>query len=488
MRTSIPIVELMAAAVSQAERSRIKSLVEKRLAEDPGLSSLAPFGPRVGSGVESGPALLIEDRSETTLSGMPEQWPLEYRLALLADSNDVLVISGNRCPDFETYLSGLLGIGSLDVLIAKNPRPNQGCPMPRRCVELGDILRHLVDVARKAGRLSIIPDAATGHIWNLARTIAEASGAAVFVAAAPPRLSRRVNDKLWFAECVRELFGEEAHPPCSAAFGPAVLAARVRDLARDNQHVVIKLPASAGSAGNLLLASEDLRHAPLPELRRRLIRLLKRFGSDWRFPLKVEVWESPIISSPSVQIWIPHREEGAPLVEGLFEQILEGEEGEFVGATRAHLPAEWRARLARQATCLAVLFQELGYFGRCSFDAVVAGDSYDTAKLHWIECNGRWGGVSVPMTFLNRLGTAISKSEIMIVQRTMLAVPPRPFREVLSFFADMLFRPGETMEGIVLLTPASFERGTGVHLMTIAASSDRARSLAKRALERTAAH
>jgi hypothetical protein len=484
MRATIPIVEQIEVAVSRVERAEIESLAKKRAVEEPDLSSIAHFGPGVQSGLESGPALLIEDRSEIALSKEPEESLFGYRLALLADSNDLLVLSGSRCAAFETYLADLLGIGTFEVLIAKNPNLGRKYPLPRRCIEQAEILRHIAEVARTAGPLSIVPYSATGHVWALAKSIAEASDARVFIAAPPPRLCRRVNDKLWFAKCVKELFGQEAHSPFRSAFGPAALAARVRDLARNRQRVVIKVPDSSGSAGNLLLASEDLRDAHLPDLRSRLIRLLKSFGPDWHFPLEVEVWERPVVSSPSVQVWIPHREEGAPILEGIFEQIIEGDQGEFVGATRVHLPSEWGKRLAHQATCLAILFQELGYFGRCSFDCVIAGNSYDSAKLHWIECNGRWGGVSIPMTFSNRLGAAVSKSEIAIVQRGRFEVPPRPFRDVLLLFADMLFTPGKSTEGIIPLTPAGFERGTGVHFMTIAGSLERTKDIAKKALDR----
>lgn len=486
MRAAIPVVERIEARASQAERARLQALAEKCLTEEPNLSSIAHFGPRVSSGLETGPALLIEDRSEIAFAGTPEKWQLQYRLGLLADNNDMLVMSGERCPDFEAYLSRLLGIDGLDVLIAKNPRAGRACPMPRRCVEQAEILRHIAEVARVAGRLTIVPDVATGHIWNLARAIADAADVGVFVAAAPPRLSRQVNNKLWFAERVRDVFGEGAHPPSRPAFGPAVLAAHVRGLSRQSQRVVIKVPDSAGSAGNLVLASDELRHLGLRALRERLTHLLKLFGPNWRFPVKVEVWDSPILSSPSVQVWIPACEEGAPIVEGVFEQLVEGEHGEFVGAMRAHLPAQWQERLAHQAKCLAVLLQELGYFGRCSFDAVIAGDSYDTAKLHWIECNGRWGGVSIPMTLANRLGPAVSELEIVIVQRTTFEAPPRRFCDVLSLFADLLFTPGQSTQGLILLSPAGFERGAGAHFMAISKSLDDAKDMARQALQRLA--
>jgi hypothetical protein len=109
MRAAIPVVPRIEAHLSEAERARLKALAEKCLAAERGLSSIAHFGPRVRCGLEAGPALLIEDRSEITLAGIPEEWQLEYRLALLADSHDMLVISGERCPEFESYLSRLWG-------------------------------------------------------------------------------------------------------------------------------------------------------------------------------------------------------------------------------------------------------------------------------------------------------------------------------------------------------------------------------------------
>jgi hypothetical protein len=73
MRAAIPIIGQIEVAVSRAERTRLKLLAEKRIADEPHLSSITRFGPRVRSGIESGPALLIDDRSEIALSGTPEE-------------------------------------------------------------------------------------------------------------------------------------------------------------------------------------------------------------------------------------------------------------------------------------------------------------------------------------------------------------------------------------------------------------------------------
>lgn len=52
---------------------------------------------------------------------------------------------------------------------------------------------------------------------------------------------------------------------------------------------------------------------------------------------------------------------------------------------------------------LAFLYQCLGYVGRCSFDAILCGTDVDTAQLKYVECNGRWGGTSIPMQLVSRV-------------------------------------------------------------------------------------
>jgi len=58
---------------------------------------------------------------------------------------------------------------------------------------------------------------------------------------------------------------------------------------------------------------------------------------------------------------------------------------------------------ASEALTLASPLQSLGYIGRASFDALLVGASPEQATIHWIECNARWGGVSIPMTAARRL-------------------------------------------------------------------------------------
>ncbi len=190
-----------------------------------------------------------------------------------------------------------------------------------------------------------------------------------------------------------------------------------------------------------------------------------------------------MLGSPSVQLWIPAIEDGPPIVEGLFEQILEGKEGAFVGSIPAGLPEKWRCRLAEDAMRLASALQLLGYFGRCSLDALLVGETFDSAALHWIECNGRWGGVSIPLTVVNRLTGGGAKAKFVVVQRTEDRWPPRAFADALQALDAVMFRPGKNENGIILLSPVEIEEGRGVQMLACADTVARARALSDQALQ-----
>jgi len=175
--------------------------------------------------------------------------------------------------------------------------------------------------------------------------------------------------------------------------------------------------------------------------------------------------------------------DGAPVIEGVFQQAVEGRQGMFVGAAPAELPQRWMDRLADEAMRIALLLQAIGFFGRCSFDAVLAGRTLDVADLHWIECNGRWGGVSMPMTLANRLVGDWRTRPFEIVQRHGIRIAPLPVTAAIEMLGGQLFRPGVTTEGIVLLTPQRMAEGSGIHFMAMARTAHRARALAQEALE-----
>ncbi len=139
---------------------------------------------------------------------------------------------------------------------------------------------------------------------------------------------------------------------------------------------------------------------------------------------------------PSVHLWVPTTSQGLPIVEGIFDQVTVGETAVFSGAEPSRVPARWQQRLAQEAAWLGLLFQRLGYYGRCSFDSILVGRNYERATLHWVECNGRWGGVSIPMTLANRLLGDWRTAWPVIIEGYTMAKPARGLGAVLTDLSD----------------------------------------------------
>jgi len=467
---AVSVIEQVPVSLDAAERARLARLAAALRAAEPALDATAYFGTTVSAGVGPGPAVVVEDHSAITLFEEAGDIAYAYRSLLLGGGDDVVLIGVPRNAAFEAYCSETLGLGPVEVL---GPRPGvAGRSLTRRALNDDALIGELARRARRHGGLTLLPYMGTGGIWALAARLAAASGEAVRVAAPPPRLTRRVNDKSWFAACVEAALGTPARPPSVAVHSLAGLVAQLAAFARSHPGVAIKLPDSASSAGNLVLDPARLRAAPLKRLRAWLPGLLRELGWRGAFPLLVTAWEGPILASPSAQLWIPERHDGPPLVEGVFDQSVLGAQAVFSGAAPSALPADLQRRVATQAVQLGTLFQELGYFGRCSFDSIVVGAAGSDAALHWVECNGRWGGVSIPLTVANRLTGDWARRPPVIIERVGVSGRPRPLADILAELDDLLYRPKGAAQGLVLLSPGRLEAGSGFEAMVLAATAE----------------
>jgi hypothetical protein len=462
--------------VGAAERGRLERLAGRLLSDEPALSATRPFGAKVATGVGPWPALLLEDHSAIALFDKDGDVAYSHRALLLAGDGDQVAMPVRRCPDFEDYCRDVLGLGSVEVLA---PAPGEDLqPLAVRCAEDAALVRAVAERARRSGGLNVMPYMSTGGVWTLAARIAERSGVSVRVAAPPPRLARRVNDKLWFSERVAEIFDRGALPPSHAAFGLAALAARLANLARHHAAVAVKITDSASSVGNLVLSARDIAPLSIEALRDKVCDLLAQTGWRGVYPLLVMGWEHPVIASPTIQLWIPNRDSGDCIVEGIFDQMVTGTGAMFSGAEPTHLSEGWQRRIAREAARLGFLFQELGYFGRCSFDAILVGSDHADAQLHWVECNGRWGGTSIPMTLANRLVGDWRLGCPIIIDRSTLHGPRWKFAAFLEAIEGNLFVPALRGNGAVVLSPGRIEQGTGLNIMILGVTAEASRECA----------
>ena len=395
----LPIVKHREFSLSSGRKARIEAFARRLLRSDQRLRHPSVLHPGVGVGLGPWPTLHVHDRSLDP--DLPQQrFPHQYRALLLGGDGDMVAVNQTVSPGFETYCRNVLGLGMVTVLRARDDA--------RRSL-FASLLRdpHCLDavvrVAKEQGGLNVLPYIGGGGAWALASRVAERARVPLRVGAPHPWLTMAVNDKVWFSDVARELLGSAAIPTARSAQSWIGLIRLLSELSKVHDTLGLKLPSTSGSWGIVVINSAEVRGVPLRQLRARMKELLGELGWNRPFPMLVTVWEAPVLVTPSVQTWIPNQGDGAPVVEGVFDQKVAGAEARFFGCAPTRLPERWLNALSQEAGMMSTLFQSLGYFGRCSFDAILVGDDLSEASLHWVECNGRWGGTSIPMTLANRL-------------------------------------------------------------------------------------
>ena len=430
----------MNAIISPTDRSD-QSHVAELLDGEPALLTSLDFGPSVAQGIGDGPSLIIGDQSEIALLASAQVSRLDYRMALLAKPGDSVLVR-RQVREFEDYLADSLSQENVAYLHGRADDPR---PVTLQARTSGTMLEALAQLAQKSGGLTLKPYLTTGHSWRLAQTLGEATKCCIHVCGPSPRLAQRVNDKLWFGQFARRILGNHATPPTRAAYGPAAAAGLMSQIAKTSSQIVVKVPDSAGSAGNLRFEGATVREKSLDDVRHFLLHRLRTLGWQDTYPILVGVWDENVRCSPSAQIWVPRFQDGPPVIEGIFEQRVQGSVAAFVGGARSTLP---------------------GYFGRCSLDAVIFRTSDGADNIHWIECNGRWGGVSIPMTVADGLCAGQPAPTISVVQELH---PGRQMqtKELLQRLGDLLFRVGRDKTGIVVMSPPEHDNGAHINLLSL---------------------
>ncbi len=222
----------------------------------------------------------------------------------------------------------------------------------------------------------------------------------VRVVSPPPPVTWIANDKAMFGELVTRVLGRDALVETRISTDVENIQADLRAMATHHDRVGLKRTRCASAMGNAVFASHDVQSRESAAL------AVDAFLERTEWPQGEEVltvaWLDTDLS-PSTQLWLPPRELGAPRLDGIYEQILLGEEKVFVGSRPSCLPEAVNRVLAEHAIQVAAALQELGYVGRCSFDHLVTGDPNGDFTVVFTECNGRWGGTSTPMSLLDRL-------------------------------------------------------------------------------------
>jgi hypothetical protein len=464
-----PIIGRFPGGGRGGEVAEVEAIAEEIRRLDSRIDDTEVFGNRVRTGLVDLPSLHIHTVDGAFQGGSPVM--RQHRALLLARDGDLAVIA-RPCRDFVHYCRDEVGLGRVEVLVPRGGRHRGRLAV--RALRDDRLCGRATRIARIAGGLNVVPYQATGGVWALAGRIARRAGVPVHVGGPPPRLAAAVNNKVWFSTWVARLLGRRALPPTTSASSWAHLAERVRRLARGHGRVGIKLPSAAGSAGNLVLGSDEIcAFSTLAGLRTHLRGLFRGLGWTDPFPTLVSVWEEPVVRSPSLQGWIPHPHEGPPVLEGVFDQSVTGPMGRFVGCAPSTLPRRIQAHMADEGGRILLLFQKLGWYGRCSLDTILVGRDLESAALHWVECNGRWGGTSIPMTLVNRLAGSWVRRPFVTVGG-LFPEGGQHFGELLRHARSRLY-DREVGRGLVFLSPGPRETGAGFTALWIGGDLEEAR-------------
>ena len=345
------------------------------------------------------PVLHLEDITGIPfVEGVTGVQEYQHRARVRANSGDLFAAGTQPAEGYEEYCRHTLDLGAPDFLYAADE--TNPMAVARACVS-PEALDKLAGRAAEGG-LVIHPYMSIESVWQLARRLSGLTEAPISVLGPPPPVLWVANDKAHCSRLVSDILGEQWLVDTRRSRQPAELAQVLGELSQVCPRVGIKRTRCASAMGNIVFDAAEIADLSHSKLRAIVDEFLER--TEWcgdEDVLVVEWRETDL--SPSTQVWIPPQSEGLPVLEGIYEQLLDGPEKVFLGSRPSTLPDAVHQALGRASLEVCTAFQRMGYVGRCSFDFIITGDPEGDFDARFTECNGRWGGTSTPMHLVDRL-------------------------------------------------------------------------------------
>ncbi len=325
----------------------------------------------------------------------------QHRARIRCRSPACYVTATASDPDYDAYWTARLGLAG-DPRVPVAPPADEQLGLTRGCLEQS-ALERLLSLVGAHESVVIHPYMSIEPCWELARRLRRASRSVTDarVLGPPPAVTWIANDKATLNEVVEAVLGPGWIPESRTASDADGLAAHLRSLSATRPAVGLKRTRCASAMGNQVFDSTTLRDRPVEEIRRLVEQFLVR--TEWTpgETVLAVAWEMAAVS-PSTQFWID-ADAGGPTCDGVYEQILDGDRKVFVGSRTSTLPDDVNRTLRQAAYWVSLALQEMGYVGRCSFDHLVTGEPEGDYQVLFTECNGRWGGTSLPMSLVERV-------------------------------------------------------------------------------------
>lgn len=399
-----------------------------RVGVDP--KQYASFRPTANGGI---PSLLLEDFSDIPfLDGIDGIEWYQLRSRTRAGDGDYFAATQNPVAGYEDYNREHLEIGAPNYLQAK-PADTGALGVADACREDPTAFKTLETIVDEKGGLRLHPYMGSRSVWRLAEELKKRTGGCVEVLGPTPPAVFAANHKGLLDRAVRILFGDKA--VCRTAKSKdARTLARAASQFTGAEKIALKMVDYASAMGNAVYSAAELFAGTEDDIVARIRAFMEKHRWNGQEEILMVEWRTDSRQSPSSQLWIPPLGEGAPRVDGIFEQLLDGDNGIFQGSLPSSLPPPLQERIARMSLQAGRVFQELGYTGRCSFDFILCGDD-----PIFVECNGRWGGTSIPMALLERIFGEKKVPFYRARDYVDSKLAGRPFPEILARLKDSLY-------------------------------------------------
>jgi hypothetical protein len=321
-----------------------------------------------------------------------------------ARQGDIVLASLEPTKGYHDYIDHRLGLGNSHFVFVPPYDPERNYYLFESLKRDRSARDKILAYAPPDEDLVIHPYMGSYGAWDIAALLSEARQQPVKVMGPLPKASQIANNKNDLLSLVRELCGNAHVIDHEEINNRDRLEAALEEKILQFEQLVIRFPGSAGGMTTELVKRADILDRK-GDFRTFIDSYLKTYGwEEGKENLQVSGWEPQVIMAPSSHLWIPPETDQLPVFEEVLLQSFSKDNPlMFAGSRVADLPASITMKIGKLTLIMGRALQKLGYVGRCSFDFILCGPSIEKGVVKFVECNGRWGGASTPMTLMNRI-------------------------------------------------------------------------------------
>jgi hypothetical protein len=326
-----------------------------------------------------------------------------------------------------------------------------------------DILREpplvekVVEYADTKGRVALVPYASTKELYILADALQKEHGLEVLLPESPQRENLWVKDyvdsKVGFRTLATQWIQEENSYPFGFVSPDQAHVIEMADWFRiRGKGCVVKASIGGSGVGNLFLPIDAM---PTRESIAESVRA-NEFLKDDLFVVE-EYILSPNQVSPSMELFVPHPENGPPKITYFCDQLFE-ESGRFAGMLvgKELEDQPWYPKLAQTGLHIAGQLQQIGYVGYFDLDSVEDAEG----NIYFVEINSRRTGGTYAHEFLYHVfGPDYGEEISMLCRNKFPSGKITTMEELEKVIGDLAYPIGGNKQGVIVMLTSMLYQG-----------------------------